>query len=69
MSLDAALRSLRLFIVDYSILGKADVDSERAVSFNGLVQVSSSINDRWSLLDLQEEQLGTGRVIRMNKLV
>ena len=32
MSLDAALKSLRLFIVDYSILDKADVDSERAVS-------------------------------------
>ena len=37
MGLDAALRSLRLFIVDYSILGKADVDSERAVSFDCLV--------------------------------
>ena len=33
ISLDAALKSLRLFIVDYSILEKADVDSERAVSF------------------------------------
>ena len=33
ISLDVALKSLRLFIVDYSILEKADVDSERAVSF------------------------------------
>ena len=31
ISLNAAIKAKRLFIVDYSILEKADVDSERAV--------------------------------------
>ncbi len=48
MSLDVALKSLRLFIVDYSILEKADVDSERAVSFDRL---TSSCSNTGSIRD------------------
>lgn len=44
LSLDDALNSLRLFLVDYSVLEKADVDSERAVS-NGFILKSKPLSD------------------------